>query len=583
MVAVKSKEPSETRQRPLRAHGLLPFAGNQSGKTSLTHLLVIALLVAAAGATLGLVGEGASSALVRTDAESGEASTPGVEADGQPGEPAAPQRAIAPPSTRSAPPTLTAGVTPDDSPWDQVLGYARGAFRAPFIPLAMGLKSPVGFAATMVSESMHIFWDAPWRIPANLISGFSIGFAQCGHQGLISGECWGEQLTFAPVAIVAMGGVGAVWMLRAAPQSIEGRGISLGVLSPALGIARAPGANVASSLAHTASEVSRFAANPFRRSPQFNMGCFVAGTVVATASGPVPIEDIRTGARVFAQSGPQACPTDIDRSSWRVYELEIQHGASLIELETIRPKGWIDEDTLGTEDTTYVEFAELNIRGRAHLTAVRDVPEIAPGRGCIVLSTFTRDHVDTVVDLEVDGADASIGVTKNHRLFSTTRNAWIEAVELHPSERLKTLEASTRTVGVTPREGRHRVYNIEVEHLHTYHVGEQAILAHNDYATTDAPPRLYNTIKTSEHNSSLPAPTHGPAEVWVARASHRPQSRKHQPSNRSATSAHDQSKILGNVLSKRCARHSTQSRSHRGGTVRARRNAANREGASRAG
>nr|WP_179503819.1 polymorphic toxin-type HINT domain-containing protein [Nocardioides daedukensis] len=88
-------------------------------------------------------------------------------------------------------------------------------------------------------------------------------------------------------------------------------------------------------------------------------------------------------------------------------------------------------------------------------------------------------HDDTVLDLVVDGE--AITTTEDHPFWSVTSQRFERADELDPGEEV--LGADGRAITVsglrleTAREA--LAYNLTVEGIHTYHVGNADILVHN--------------------------------------------------------------------------------------------------------
>ncbi|VTS04854.1 Uncharacterized protein OS=Planctomyces maris DSM 8797 GN=PM8797T_02084 PE=4 SV=1: PT-HINT [Tuwongella immobilis] len=123
----------------------------------------------------------------------------------------------------------------------------------------------------------------------------------------------------------------------------------------------------------------------------------------------------------------------------------------------------------------------MGAKGDAIVTAIEACPEIAPGRGRLVVSRF-RHSQGEVYDLRLVGSDVIIGVTAHHPLWSATRGAWVSAAELEPGEHLRGIGEGAGVVveveSLLPR-GQEPVYNIEVDGDHCYRVGEQGLLVHN--------------------------------------------------------------------------------------------------------
>ncbi|THI99049.1 hypothetical protein E7Z54_13030 [Nocardioides sp.] len=88
-------------------------------------------------------------------------------------------------------------------------------------------------------------------------------------------------------------------------------------------------------------------------------------------------------------------------------------------------------------------------------------------------------HEDTVIDLVVDGE--VITTTDDHPFWSITDQKFERADELGPGEQVLANDGELLTVvGLTPKSSRQALaYNLTVEGIHTYHVGDGAILVHN--------------------------------------------------------------------------------------------------------
>ncbi|WP_460985788.1 polymorphic toxin-type HINT domain-containing protein, partial [Sinomonas halotolerans] len=107
-------------------------------------------------------------------------------------------------------------------------------------------------------------------------------------------------------------------------------------------------------------------------------------------------------------------------------------------------------------------------------------PETGEQEAKTVQRVFVQD--DTVVDLAVEGE--LITTTEDHPFWSATDRRFERADQLEPGEEI--LSADGRTIRVSGLEvGTRRqalAYNLSVEGIHTYHVGEGAVLVHNSCA-----------------------------------------------------------------------------------------------------
>jgi hypothetical protein len=222
-------------------------------------------------------------------------------------------------------------------------------------------------------------------------------------------------------------------------------------------------------------------------------GCFAAGTVVHTANGEVPIEQIKLGHRVLTASaasgsigGPPSTlgdsnATAVDRSTWKQVDLRTpdgEHPGQYYMMQLLESPEWLANNDVHVGGSTFIALPELGISGLCDVLAVGPCPEIEPGDGRVVLGTF--QHVsDDLVDVEIAGQSAPLRVTTGHKLWSLDRGGWIEAGALQKGERLSTNSGVVEVENVLPEHVATAVYNLDVEGDHRYLVGDLGVLAHN--------------------------------------------------------------------------------------------------------
>jgi Pretoxin HINT domain/A nuclease family of the HNH/ENDO VII superfamily with conserved AHH len=103
-------------------------------------------------------------------------------------------------------------------------------------------------------------------------------------------------------------------------------------------------------------------------------------------------------------------------------------------------------------------------------------PETGEVKECRVLQTFERE-VSQVLDVQV--GDETITCTAEHP-FWVSGEGWVKAGQLAVGDLLMTQNHEVVLVeAIKPQTGRVKVYNFEVEDLHTYFVSELGILVHN--------------------------------------------------------------------------------------------------------
>jgi len=220
--------------------------------------------------------------------------------------------------------------------------------------------------------------------------------------------------------------------------------------------------------------------------------CFAAGTEVMTQYGPLAIESLRLGQRVLTEvsaTGPGAPPavggeadlTQVDPLTWRMVSLRMpdhSHPGSYLEVELLRPLGWINERKAAVGRWINFSVPELRISGMAEVTGIDACPAIESGYGRVVLGTFASVSTD-VYELKLAGDAGPIGLTGGHPIWSLDRGGWISARALAAGERLATAAGEARVESVLPMAGRQAVYSLYVEADHRYLVGDLGVLVHN--------------------------------------------------------------------------------------------------------
>lgn len=120
-------------------------------------------------------------------------------------------------------------------------------------------------------------------------------------------------------------------------------------------------------------------------------------------------------------------------------------------------------------------------------------------------------HNDTLIDLVVDGE--VVITTEDHPFWSVTDQRFERADELSHGEKVLGADGTVITVSGlelgTAREA--LAYNLTVEGIHTYHVGETEVLVHNTCGINPEPfeRQLENGI-TRSYGKFRPARTEGP-------------------------------------------------------------------------
>lgn len=87
-------------------------------------------------------------------------------------------------------------------------------------------------------------------------------------------------------------------------------------------------------------------------------------------------------------------------------------------------------------------------------------------------------HVDQTVTISID--DRELVTTEDHRFWSQTAGAFVPAGDLEVGDKVVGDHGRVHTVTRTAEVGGYeRVWNLSIDQVHTYHVGDADILVHN--------------------------------------------------------------------------------------------------------
>jgi RHS repeat-associated protein len=221
------------------------------------------------------------------------------------------------------------------------------------------------------------------------------------------------------------------------------------------------------------------------------------------------IEDIRLGDRVLSANpevqdeGRTASGPDAANCRRLILRMPMP-GESAIEIELLRPREWIEANGAESGHCIQLNLPEMGAHGLAQVLAVRACPTIRPGSGCVVTGTFNHAGAK-VIDLSVTGSKEPITCTASHPFWSEDRQSFVEAGQLRPNERLRTVEGRTVSVGrLDQRVVPERVFTLEVSGQHVYYVSQLGVLVHNQSPMTPDQQALSGLVDEVTHGGRKP-------------------------------------------------------------------------------
>ena len=154
----------------------------------------------------------------------------------------------------------------------------------------------------------------------------------------------------------------------------------------------------------------------------------------------------------------------------------------MIDSELLRHVDFIKSQGIAVGRRVPLDLSEQETNGEALILAVEPCPSIEAGIGEVVTGTFS--HIaDEILELRITGQTEPIGVTPEHPFWSIDRQDFVPVGELRIGETLRTVHGEQVAVeSITPRGPPARVYNLEIDGTHQYHVSSLGLLVHNTCA-----------------------------------------------------------------------------------------------------
>ena len=212
-------------------------------------------------------------------------------------------------------------------------------------------------------------------------------------------------------------------------------------------------------------------------------GCFIAGTLICTFAGAVPIEQIEVGQRVLSkETGHVEESIQVDMDWYKieaVFVLNKDKPNELYKFTLLRSPAWLSQNYDPETHTVHLNFEELDVTGMATVLSLRKANPVRAGPGRVVTGTVSSLN-SSLYELRLHDSERPIRATGNHPFYSKNRENWVRIKELKPEEEIETLSGTATVESRQWIPGEYKVYNLEVEGTHTYYVDNLGILTHNN-------------------------------------------------------------------------------------------------------
>ncbi len=238
---------------------------------------------------------------------------------------------------------------------------------------------------------------------------------------------------------------------------------------------------------------------------QANVSCFVAGTLVHTPNGTVPIEDLKIGDRVLTDAeeviGATPKEDSITQEDAHLITLHMKDIEGFdLEIKTIKNSQWLKDNFIEKGGLIYLSMQELGAVGQAKIVDIAKCPELKKGKGRLVTSTFK--HLSSLtLDIEFKDSTEKLGVTITHPIFVIGKG-WTPAGDLKLGDQVKMLFGTTEITAIASNPNYRIVYNLEVDVDHVYRIQQKGILVHNNCPVPRKPGGGSNTEDFIGHSAN---------------------------------------------------------------------------------
>ena len=175
---------------------------------------------------------------------------------------------------------------------------------------------------------------------------------------------------------------------------------------------------------------------------------------------------------------------EINDIDWHEVVFEEVHGSSTAKFAL--HIDWVNQKGYQVDAVINLNLPEQGISRPFRITSIKHIiPQKRPtdedesdDYGYRPVTALFTHVSDQVYNISFDNGE-ELGVTYQHPIYSVTAGDWRLAGELEVGEKVLTKSGETTVAIFSKKEGREVVYNLEVNDLHNFLVGESGIVVHN--------------------------------------------------------------------------------------------------------
>ncbi|MHB8727394.1 MAG: Hint domain-containing protein, partial [Casimicrobiaceae bacterium] len=178
----------------------------------------------------------------------------------------------------------------------------------------------------------------------------------------------------------------------------------------------------------------------------------------------------------------------------------------VIDVELLRDAEWLAANNVRAGGSFELSVEEIGAQGWARVSEVGAFGKVSTGPGCVVTGRLTH-YNGVILDVELDG-QIDLLATASHRVFSVSRGAWVAIHDLEVGEELDGVSQGVFVTAISPIPAVLRVYNLEIESVHSFRVSPLDALVHNANTCGMIDPAVSTGERVNANSNDSMLPNH---------------------------------------------------------------------------